>query len=349
MTTDKSEVTRQRTIHQMTRSFMQQMDGFRTFDEPGADYEELEDTYKRVASTQIHDLLDTWVHGESSSLSNDELLNRLKTLFVKNLPGLDYSQNFLNWRDLQYIFEDLLKEKKSIVAFQRLLHDLLKDASQSDDVGKALGALLDWLADADCPANISKALPSVLLWLWNPKRFVFIKPQILDRFLRRLGERPLGAGRKLTVQEYERLLGIMRQLKSGLTVIQPRDFIDIQSFYWVVTAYDEIADPRSTEDQSLNSEGRNNQSDHIVGVPLNLILYGPPGTGKTYRLAEKYLPLFQDPHGSRAWFLTFHQSYSYEDFVEGIKPIVLEDAGASRIAYQVVDGIFKQAVAKALS
>jgi 5-methylcytosine-specific restriction protein B len=50
--------------------------------------------------------------------------------------------------------------------------------------------------------------------------------------------------------------------------------------------------------------------------------------------------------------VTFHQSYSYEDFVEGIKPLLesTEGDGGSRagVAYEVVDGIFKRMVGKAV-
>ena len=76
----------------------------------------------------------------------------------------------------------------------------------------------------------------------------------------------------------------------------------------------------------------------------NVIFYGPPGTGKTYTTAkraveicktesekeltdyseimEKYNELKEN---NRIEFITFHQSYSYEEFIEGIKPIVLNE------------------------
>lgn len=82
----------------------------------------------------------------------------------------------------------------------------------------------------------------------------------------------------------------------------------------------------------------------------NIILYGPPGTGKTYNISnligeikkedysEYSLQEVLEKCGETAVFTTFHQSYSYEDFIIGIRPIVKDD----KIAYEVKDGIFKK-------
>ncbi len=91
---------------------------------------------------------------------------------------------------------------------------------------------------------------------------------------------------------------------------------------------------------------------------LNQILYGPPGTGKTYSTVRQAVAIvdgsdsdasanrrFQKlKRAGRIEFLTFHQSYSYEDFVEGIRPDVDENGGAR---FTCQNGIFKQVATKA--
>lgn len=98
--------------------------------------------------------------------------------------------------------------------------------------------------------------------------------------------------------------------------------------------------------------------------PLNQILYGPPGTGKTYNTINKALEIinedkvkqldFNDRKAvkdlfdkklkeGQIMFTTFHQSMSYEDFIEGIKPEIEEDEeGRKSVIYEVKKGIFKQ-------
>ncbi|HWX49172.1 MAG TPA: AAA family ATPase [Roseomonas sp.] len=78
--------------------------------------------------------------------------------------------------------------------------------------------------------------------------------------------------------------------------------------------------------------------------PRNIILYGPPGTGKTHRLQSVFMPGYEGRMAGgtvtrRFEFVTFHQNYSYEDFVEGIRPVVRPDG---TVAYEVRPGVFKR-------
>ena len=76
--------------------------------------------------------------------------------------------------------------------------------------------------------------------------------------------------------------------------------------------------------------------------PHNLILFGPPGTGKTFALQ----PYLHNKNGlsNRASLITFHPAYSYEEFVEGIRPEVV----GGQVSYRVRKGIFHQACLSAI-
>lgn len=99
----------------------------------------------------------------------------------------------------------------------------------------------------------------------------------------------------------------------------------------------------------------------------NQILYGPPGTGKTYHTVNKAISIINPSFdlnqcrdlvkaeykrlvdSGQIVFTTFHQSLSYEDFVEGIKPLIDEDAdGNKQVIYDVQPGILKQMVDRML-
>ena len=65
-----------------------------------------------------------------------------------------------------------------------------------------------------------------------------------------------------------------------------------------------------------------------------LIIYGPPGSGKTY-LAERLARYIAGQRGLSE-LVQFHPSYAYEDFVQGIRPRVVEGA----LSYELAEGRF---------
>lgn len=107
---------------------------------------------------------------------------------------------------------------------------------------------------------------------------------------------------------------------------------------------------------AMAGDDSNNTEERMNLAPLNQILYGPPGTGKTYHTIEaavkaaepsfswdsreelkaEYDRLVSD---KRIRFVTFHQSYGYEEFVEGLRAVSNQD---NQIEYPIQSGIFKQ-------
>ena len=69
-----------------------------------------------------------------------------------------------------------------------------------------------------------------------------------------------------------------------------------------------------------------------------LVFYGPPGTGKTY-IARHLASLLAGKDGV-VETVQFHPSFSYEDFVEGLRPEI--DAETKQLSYQVAPGVLKR-------
>ena len=99
-------------------------------------------------------------------------------------------------------------------------------------------------------------------------------------------------------------------------------------------------------------------NDKMIEFDKNLILYGPPGTGKTYNTAiyavaicdgrsideltdyDAVMVRYNElKNQNRIVFTTFHQSYGYEEFIEGIKPVV--DGESPDISYIIEPGILR--------
>lgn len=115
-------------------------------------------------------------------------------------------------------------------------------------------------------------------------------------------------------------------------------------------------------------------TDQTPATPLNQILFGAPGTGKTYHTKEMAVEIIKKNgkvsieeiinrktdetrrkeinkeyeeliEAGQIVFTTFHQSLSYEDFIEGIKPRTI----GGNVTYEVKDGIFKQLCSRAIA
>jgi hypothetical protein len=167
------------------------------------------------------------------------------------------------------------------------------------------------------------------------KTLISITQSVVDNAIKKFrSDNPKWNGRKISLDEFDKRIAKLnsRLLKNKCTEIK-------------------IGSEKATKDLQVRKMNS-----------LNQILYGPPGTGKTYHTIDlavqiaapnEYLPTHSDNKAvyerlvkeKRIVFSTFHQSMSYEDFVEGIKP----KTNDGQVTYEIEDGIFKLVCEKAHS
>ncbi|WP_449030204.1 AAA family ATPase [Prevotella melaninogenica] len=134
----------------------------------------------------------------------------------------------------------------------------------------------------------------------------------------------------------------------------------VQTLFWCMKDYmKEELDKKMTTETNNSSKGT--WYDDVVRIwerRKNIVLYGAPGTGKTYDVPELAVrlcdPSFMVAEPSREEivsrynqlktekriaFTTFHQSLDYEDWIEGLRPVVNEN---SQVTYEIESGIFKK-------
>ncbi|MCR6575440.1 AAA family ATPase [Campylobacter insulaenigrae] len=146
-----------------------------------------------------------------------------------------------------------------------------------------------------------------------------------------------------------------------------KDFLEMMNYFSSLDENDfKLYEAKETQKEHLKTKVENFNTKEILkqnkenqNPPLNQILYGPPGTGKTYHTIDKALEILGENLTSKdekkakfdeyikngqIVFTTFHQSYGYEEFVEGIKP----EFDEKELKYKVRPGIFKKICNEAL-
>ncbi len=196
-----------------------------------------------------------------------------------------------------------------------------------------------------------------------------IRKFVLDEYItpaRQAGARDV----TVLVREINERLGLNQAWPNICQVLEGKKFHALAR----VAPPKRIGAPQSSATQFCFALDRENI---VQPNPTNLILYGPPGTGKTYQTAAEAVrlcddlgerdSLLNDPtrrkdlrdrydqlvDAGQIRVVTFHQSYSYEEFVEGLRPVTgneaAEETGASGPGFRLAPkrGIFREICAVA--
>ena len=209
---------------------------------------------------------------------------------------------------------------------------------------------------------------SALLTCVYPETYTFYKDEIYKNICDYFGYTSRKAGKK-----YEHFMelvnGFVKSYGEEIQQIMLNEIkgfknkplnLAVQTLFWCMKDYmkEDLKNKMTTD---TNNSSKGTWYDDVVRTwerRKNVVLYGAPGTGKTYDVPELAVrlcdPAFMAAEPSREEivsrynqlktekriaFTTFHQSLDYEDWIEGLRPVVNEN---SQVTYKIVSGIFKE-------
>ena len=189
------------------------------------------------------------------------------------------------------------------------------------------------------------------------------------RFTRWCNERQVQGAEILNIDQYTMARYIQ---KRRADVSSPASFSHERTMITGTFTHHGRPDPLDRIDrfiQFLEGEGREDSVKREARSALNTILYGPPGTGKTYKTFRRCVEICDGQENcpdendkirirykelvkeERIEFVTFHQSYGYEEFVEGLRPDTgsAEEGEEARAGFRLVatPGVLKRIAKRA--
>lgn len=319
----------------------QHFSGFERFDQPHTGFDEAERNYKLAiadklkASIRIADSVEAIAEAVHNALA---------------------ASNLLQWRTYWAISPNGDADKAKLFP---LLADFLRAAEgEPASHAEALSRFVDaWMRFVPDPQrDHARQIGEFLLMHLSPNSAAYIRHRVRqDLWLEAVGRSfPQSQDVAEVYREELRFMEAVRDVFASRG-LAPRDMIDIQGALWAIHNY--AGNPMTTRSETTPSS-----------TPTNRILYGPPGTGKTYatveiavRTCDGELPGPTDNENAREAvvrryrelmiegrieFVTFHQSFSYEEFVEGLRPETNEDSGGG---FRLVPrpGVFKRIAKRA--
>ena len=224
-------------LHPLMQRFITIMPDFLDFENPGKKFKENELEYKQ----ELLEDFQTQQSAIEAKLDKGDALGVIEDF--KRLIG---KTNLVNWRGWDQMFGKPVNETASLEVLRKI-RELSQEAYSKDK----LEPIFETLKKHDLRPGWT--LPTVLLWLWNPEEYYPIK----SRYIR---EYAIQFGRKLKMAApSSEHLDIYMQLgydtRKMLARWKPRDWIDVQSFMWVIGGWEDqelkLASPFDTLFENL--------------------------------------------------------------------------------------------------
>ncbi len=321
-------------------------------------------------------------HGLEDELYKWNLIERFKGRPNVDAPDLLAEISEVNFGNLPYQMgikgmKDLARERPE--GYRACLRALFDTSVAIDQRIQAffrdtLKLYREFVLDEKYGHYQDERMAGILLAFHDPDHYAIYKDSFYKKYCKLLGIAHKWKGEKYGhyqtlvkdligqyLQKDQELITLMAKTLPASTYQDPNHLLLAQNILYVVLDQGkgiELEDEQDEEFDSLTQENMNSPR-----IPLNQILYGPPGTGKTYNTINRAMEIlgvtatdrtemkriFEEKlNAGQIAFVTFHQSMSYEDFVEGIKPTMID--GITTLNYVIEKGIFaKMAVNAALA
>lgn len=312
-------------LERLKRAFLARYPDFESlgFQATHGGYWNEERAYKEQVLSGVKEVLRTLAPSE-------EAIGRAMIELLQRPPA-----NFIGWRAFAQMKQAGVNAEKVIAG---ALGEMLNSSEDVASLAAVAAAKIHPLMAGGALGNPAfgqvRTLVTTALALTRPEEAVSVKTRIMQRAAKSLtGYGPFKTG-VMTSAEYRDFLSLAEMIFAVMRddwKWAPRDLWDVQGFLWATS--DAPAEDMMDEDEEKSVTAMNTAN----GQPRNIILYGPPGTGKTYEtaawavaLCDGRVPLTERKNimqryqelvaRKRISFVTFHQSYAYEDFVEGLRP-----------------------------